>query len=160
VEARGSGRGKNPESFGGQKVSETEQPIPKATRYRWLSKLALPPSVSDSELREAIADHRKAQGAGGAKEEKTRLECQKLQLQVEAAQVELDRVRGKLHDNDHCQAEWQRVANLIRTHFANLPANVLPDLLTLGLPQPAAPQVQQLLTDRISAILVVLSRAA
>jgi hypothetical protein len=132
----------------------------KSNISRWRKKLDLPSDMTAADVERLAEAYKKQQrNDGSLRDQKLQREIRRLDLLCEAAGLEVGKARGRLHSNDECEAEWRRVANLIRTHFENLPSAVVPELLTMGLPQSAAPKARAMLDDSIRSVLMGLSRS-
>jgi hypothetical protein len=74
-------------------------------------------------------------------------------------EIMADKEDGLLVPRQEVDEEWGRIAVRIRTAFENLASEIIPVLLQNGLPQGAAPDVQQIISEKIAGVLRVLSSA-
>lgn len=87
------------------------------------------------------------------RDEKLRQEIRKLRAQADQAETELERERGKLHDADACEEEQVRAFSLVRTAMQNLPAQLVSQAISDGLPHAAAPGFQRKAEEMIKGCL-------
>lgn len=69
-----------------------------------------------------------------------------------------DRERGLLVESAEVEREWANVANVVRAGFQSIGSSVVPIALGLGLPQSAAPELQEKVDGIAADILLQLHR--